>query len=160
MSISKVEGRSGFPFNVSGKSRWSSFHFQGEGGPRDFLPISRVGKVLWISFEFQSELGGVRWMSFQCQGGGSSGFPFNFKVGGPLESCQFQRASKRNPLDFLSSSEGCPLELFSTFEGLQCPGFLFSFTGWVSEVPFNFKRFHFQRTGIRWIPFQIHGGVL
>ena len=77
--------------------------------------------------------------------------------GGALESCQFQRASKRNPLDFLSSSERAPLELFSTFEGWQCPGFLFSFTGWVSEVPFNFKRFHFQRTGIRWIPFQIHG---
>ena len=89
-------------------------------------------------------------MSFQCQGGGSSGFPFNFKVGGPLESCQCRRASKQNPWDFLSILEGGHLELFSTFEGWQCPGFLFSFTGWVSEVPF-------QMTGIRWIPFQIHG---
>ena len=157
MSIPKVEGRSGFPFNVSGKIRWSSFHFQGEGGQRDFLPISRERTVLWISFEFQSELGGVRWMSFQCQGEGPPDSLSILRWRGPLESCQFQRASKRNPLDFLSSSEGAPLELFSTFEGWQCPGFLCSFTGWVSEVPFNFKRFHFQRTGIRWIPFQIHG---
>ena len=128
MSISKVGGRSGFPFNVSGKIRWSSFHFQGEGGPRDFLPISREGKVLWISFEFQSELGGVRWMSFPCQGGGSSGFPFNFKVAGAS--------------GVLSISKGFETEPF---------GFPLKFRAGSSGVIFDFRRM-----AMPWISIQFH----
>ena len=143
MSVAKSAG---VPFTFKGKvARGISFPFQGKERSFGFL------------LNFNRNWEGSAGCPSHVRGEGPPDSLSILRWRGPLESCQFQRASKRNPLDFLSSSERAPLELFSTFEGWQCPGFLCSFTGWVSEVPFNFKRFHFQRTGIRWIPFQIHG---
>ena len=84
-SISKGGVSSGFPFNCKGGG-WASL---------DFLLSPTEGRVIWNCFQSQRE-GGVRWVSFQLQGGSSdflailkgvpTGCPFNFEGCAPLDS--------------------------------------------------------------------------
>ena len=77
-SISKGGVSSGFPFNFKGGG-WASL---------DFLLIPTEGRVIWNCFQSQRE-GGVRWVSFQLQGG-SSEFPGNFEGGAHRMPFQFR----------------------------------------------------------------------